>query len=76
VTEAEAVLATEVEEIEVVDVADEVHEEEVTRRRRSGSQSPSSVDLSRPARSRAWSRSTYTPCPSKSTRSWIGSCPS
>lgn len=40
-------MATEVEETEVAadEVVDEVHEEAATRRRRSGSQSPSSVDL-------------------------------
>jgi len=47
VSEAEVASATEVEEIEaaVDEVVDEVHEEEATRKRRSGSQSPSSVVL-------------------------------
>ena len=74
------VLANEAVEIEgevIVEEGDEDRDvEETSLRRRNGSQSPSWADSSKPARSRAWSRSTYTPFPSKSIRSSIGSFPS
>jgi hypothetical protein len=52
-----------------VDVDEEDQDvEETSQKRRNGSQSPSWVDSSRPARSQAWSKSTCTLCPSRSTR--------
>jgi hypothetical protein len=54
---------------EIVDVdGEDQDEEETSQKRRNGSQSPSWVDLSRPERSQAWSKSTCTLFPSRSTR--------
>jgi hypothetical protein len=57
---------------------DDADQDEVvtSQRRRNGSQSPNWADSSRPARYRAWSKSTYTLFPSKSIRLSTGSSPS
>jgi hypothetical protein len=61
-------------EDEVTAEVDEDPDEVVTSpKRRNGSQSPSWVVWSRPERSRAWSKSTYTLSPSRSIRSSTGS---
>lgn len=72
VTEAVEIEAGEIEVAAVAVVVVEVRNQ----RRRNGNQSPSWAVSSRLARSRAWSRSTCTHCPSRSTKSSIGSCPS
>jgi hypothetical protein len=64
-------------EEEVTDEDDEAHAAvETSQKRKNGSQSQSWGVWSRQARSRAWSRSTYTLYPSRNTKLSISSCPS
>lgn len=62
---------------EIVDVDEEDQDaEETNQKKRNGNQLPSWADLSRLERFRAWSRSTYTLCPLRSTRLSTTSSPS
>ena len=61
-------------EVEVDEAGEDDEEPEESPKRKNGSPSPNSVDSSRPAKSKAWNKSTSTRSPSKNIRSSTGSC--